>query len=79
MDGRTDGWTDERTDRKSPHSTGLRPLLGPLPKKKKKAKVKFFSSPMNNLEEMNRYLVGQVLEKQGCNPAYSCLESLICN
>ena len=25
--------TDGRTDGKSPHSTGLRPLLGPLPKK----------------------------------------------
>ena len=34
-DGRTDkqtnGRTDERMDRKSPYSTGLRPLLGPLP------------------------------------------------
>ena len=28
MDGRTCGWTDG----KSPHSTGLRPLSGPLPK-----------------------------------------------
>ena len=28
-----DGWTDGRTDRISPHSTGLRPLSGPLPKK----------------------------------------------
>ena len=28
-DGRTDGWTDG----KSPHSTGLGPLSGPLPKK----------------------------------------------
>ena len=36
MDGRMDGWTDGRTDvrtnKKSPHSTELRPLLGPLPK-----------------------------------------------
>ena len=35
MDGRTDGrmdrWTDGHTDGKSPHSTGLRPLSGPLP------------------------------------------------
>ena len=30
-DVRTDGWTDGI----SPHSTGLRPLSGPLPKKKK--------------------------------------------
>ena len=28
-----DGRTDERTDGISPHSTGLRPLPGPLPKK----------------------------------------------
>merc|ERR1712015_178893 len=28
-----DGRTNERTNGKSPHSTGLRPLLGPLPKK----------------------------------------------
>ena len=27
----TDGWMDERTDRKSPHSTGLCPLSRPLP------------------------------------------------
>ena len=32
-EGETDGRTDERTNRKSPHSTGLRPLLGLLPKK----------------------------------------------
>ena len=36
IDGRTDGWTDGRTngrtDGKSPHSTGLRPLSGPLPR-----------------------------------------------
>ena len=32
-DGRTNGWTDKRTDgRKSPHSTELCPLLGLLPK-----------------------------------------------
>ena len=31
--GGTDGRTDERTDGNSPHSTGLRPLPGPLPKK----------------------------------------------
>ena len=30
---RTDGRTDGRTYGKSPHSTGLRPLSGPLPKK----------------------------------------------
>ena len=30
--GRTNVRTDEQTDGKSPHSTGLRPLLGPLPK-----------------------------------------------
>ena len=39
----TNKWTNEqtnkRTDGKSPHSTGLRPLLGPLPKKKKTALV----------------------------------------
>ena len=29
------GQTNERTDGKSPHSTGLRPLPGPLPKKQK--------------------------------------------
>ena len=33
MDGRTYGRTYGRTDGISPHSTGLRPLLGPLPKK----------------------------------------------
>ena len=37
MDGRTYGWTDGcmdlRTDGKSPHSTGLCHLSGPLPKK----------------------------------------------
>ena len=33
MDGRTDGRMYGRTDGISPHSTGLRPLLGPLPKK----------------------------------------------
>ena len=33
MDGRTDGQTDGRTNGKAPHSTGLRPLSGPLPKK----------------------------------------------
>ena len=32
-DGRTYGHTDGRTYGKSPHSTGLRPLPGPLPKK----------------------------------------------
>ena len=32
-DERTNRRTYERTDGKSPHSTGLRPLLGPLPKK----------------------------------------------
>ena len=31
MDRRMDGWTDERMDRKSPHSTGLHPLSGLLP------------------------------------------------
>ena len=31
--GCTDGRTDGPMDRKSPHSTGLHPLLGPLPKK----------------------------------------------
>ena len=31
--GRTDGRTNGRTNGKSPHSTGLRPLSGPLPKK----------------------------------------------
>ena len=31
--GRTDERTDEQTYGKSPHSTGLRPLSGPLPKK----------------------------------------------
>ena len=31
--GGTDGRTDGRTDGISPHSTGLRPLSGPLPKK----------------------------------------------
>ena len=31
--GRTDGQMDERTNGKSPHSTGLCPLSGPLPKK----------------------------------------------
>ena len=30
-DGRTDGRADGRTYGISPHSTGLRPLLGPLP------------------------------------------------
>ena len=29
---RTDGWTNVRTVGKSPHSIGLSPLLGPLPK-----------------------------------------------
>ena len=29
------GWGDERTNRISPHSTGLRPLPGPLPIKGK--------------------------------------------
>ena len=33
-DGRTDERTDGRTNGKSPHSTGLRPLSGPLPKKR---------------------------------------------
>ena len=33
--GRTDGRTDGRTYRISPHSTGRRPLSGPLPKKPK--------------------------------------------
>ena len=28
-----DGWVDGYLDGKSPHSTGLRPLLGPLLKK----------------------------------------------
>ena len=32
-EGGTDERTDERTNGKSPHSTGLRPLSGPLPKK----------------------------------------------
>ena len=32
-DKRTNVRTNERTDGKSPHSTGLRPLSGPLPKK----------------------------------------------
>ena len=32
-DGRMDGQTDGRMDGKSTHSTGLCPLLGPLPKK----------------------------------------------
>ncbi len=31
-DGQTNGQTDGRTNGKSPHSTGLCPLLGPLPK-----------------------------------------------
>ena len=31
--GGTDERTNERTDGKSPHSTGLCPLPGPLPKK----------------------------------------------
>ena len=30
-EGGTDGRTNERTNGKSPHSTGLRPLSGPLP------------------------------------------------
>ena len=34
------GQTDVRTDGKSPHSTGLRPLSGPLPKKRKKERKK---------------------------------------
>ena len=34
MDGQTDVRTDGRTDGKSPYSTGLRPLSGPLPKKR---------------------------------------------
>ena len=34
--GRTDGRTDVRTYGISPHSTGLRPLSGPLPKKQGK-------------------------------------------
>ena len=34
-DGRMDGRTDGQTDGKSPHSKGLRPLSGPLPKKRK--------------------------------------------
>ena len=29
--GLTDGWMNGRTNGKSPHSTGLRPLSGPLP------------------------------------------------
>ena len=37
-----DGRTDVRTDGKSPHSTGLRPLSGPLPKKKEKNFMIFF-------------------------------------
>ena len=32
MDEQTNGQTDGQTDGISPHSTGLRPLLGPLPK-----------------------------------------------
>ena len=35
-DGQMEGCTDVRTDGKSPHSTGLRPLSGPLPKKRDK-------------------------------------------
>ena len=38
--GRTDEQTDGRTDGKSPHSTGLRPLSGPLPKREKERKKK---------------------------------------
>ena len=33
MDKHTDQWTDRSTYGISPHSTGLHPLLGPLPKK----------------------------------------------
>ena len=33
-DGQTNGRTNGRTNGKSPHSTGLRPLSGPLPKKR---------------------------------------------
>ena len=40
-DGRTDGRMDGRTDGKSPHSTGLRPLLGLLPKKSLTPKFDF--------------------------------------
>ena len=32
LNGKEGGWTDERAYRKSPHSTGLNPLSGPLPK-----------------------------------------------
>ena len=42
MDGRTNGWTD----RKSPHSTGLRPLSGPLPKKQSPKGIKWSVVPL---------------------------------
>ena len=32
MDGQRDEWMDGQMDRKSPHSIGLCPLLGPLPR-----------------------------------------------
>ena len=39
MYGRTDGRTDVRMDGISPHSTGLRPLSGPLPKKRERMTI----------------------------------------
>ena len=44
--GGTDGQTYERTDGKSPHSIGLRPLLGPLPKKQIKLRESFENGPI---------------------------------
>ena len=57
MDGQTDGWMDGWTNGKSPHSTGLCPLSGPLPKKHQfllNQRLKMFNSftyvaPMNVL------------------------------
>ena len=42
--GGMDGLTNRRTDGKSPHSTGLCPLSGTLPKKRENEKNKFDSN-----------------------------------
>ena len=64
MDVQTYRWTDKqtdgRTDGKSPHSTGLRPLLGPLPKKVHLAVLReyYWSLPSWKAAKENGFISG---------------------
>ena len=53
-------WTDGWTDGKSPHSTGLRPLLGPLPRYSPTSTQKLFMMPLGNWFNIHFTTTGKV-------------------